>query len=150
MLVRTESPELLGSEILHNGAKSQPTKLSETSPLHHTGTGVQHMKTFTVLALSIILASGAAIAHETGSVSAAPATSAQSGVSTAPTMSAQSGVSTAPTPRAPSGVTIDQGAGVPGRSAFEAAPHPTTPHPHGPDNPQAGTPGTQDPSQLGR
>ena len=91
------------------------------------------MKILTTLALSLVLASGAAYAQQAGAT-AAP----QSG-----------GVSTAPTPRAPTGVTIDQGAGVPGAAASGLAPHPSTPHPHGPDNPQANTPGTQDPSQLG-
>ena len=90
------------------------------------------MKILATLALSMVLASGAAFAQQTGG-----------------TFAPQPGVSTAPTPRAPTGVTIDQGAGVPGASAFGFAPHPTTPHPHGPDDPQARTPGTQDPSQLG-
>ena len=95
------------------------------------------MKTFTAFALAVAMASGAASAHGTGEVSAVPLTLAQGGVSTAPT------------PRAPTGVTVDQGAGVPGMAASPAAPHPSTPHPHGPDNPQAGMPGVQDPSQQG-
>lgn len=58
-------------------------------------------------------------------------------------------VTTAPSERAPNGLTIDQGAGSPGMAAFSAAPHPTTPHQHGSDNPQAGVPGIQDPSGQG-
>lgn len=91
------------------------------------------MKILTTLAISLMLASGAAFAQQAGGTLAP-----QPG-----------GVSTAPTPRAPGGVTVDQGAGVPGAAASQLAPHPSTPHPHGPVDPQAGTPGTQDPSQLG-
>ena len=58
-------------------------------------------------------------------------------------------VTTAPSARAPNGLTIDQGAGSPGMAAFPAAPHPSTPHQHGPDDPQAGVPGIQDPSGQG-
>lgn len=90
------------------------------------------MKTLLALALAVSLTSGAAFAQQPDNVFTRPG-----------------GVSTAPTVRAPNGITINQGAGVPGMSAVPAAPHPTTPHPHGPDNPQAGVPGAQDPSQLG-
>jgi SRSO17 transposase len=59
----------------------------------------------------------------------------------------QPSVSTAPTSRAPGGMTSDQGAGVPGASASPAAPAGTAGLP---PSPQAGVPGTQAPSQLGR
>lgn len=97
------------------------------------------MKTVTafVFAIAIAMASGAASAQGTAGIDATP-----------PTL-AQGGVGTAPTPRAPTGVTVDQGAGVPGMATSPAAPHPSTPHPHGPDDPQAGMPGIQDPSQQG-
>ncbi|MFC7735422.1 hypothetical protein ACFQX4_06100 [Roseomonas sp. GCM10028921] len=59
----------------------------------------------------------------------------------------QAPVSTAPTPAAPGGVTRDQGAGVPGASASPASPSGSAGLP---PSPQAGVPGTQAPSQLGR
>ncbi|MBP0444723.1 hypothetical protein J8J14_07995 [Roseomonas sp. SSH11] len=58
----------------------------------------------------------------------------------------QGPVSTAPTPRAPGGVAPDQGAGVPGIAASPAAPGGAGL----PTSPQAGVPGTQAPSQIGR
>ncbi len=107
------------------------------------------MRTPVYLAFAMILAAGSAFAHETGNVRTAPTTSVPSSASTAPMTTAPSRAPTAPTTSAqPSGGGGDQGFAL-GPSAVPIAPHPSTPHPHGPDSPQSGVPGTQDPSQLG-
>ena len=50
-------------------------------------------------------------------------------------------------PGHPAATVPDQGAGVPGASAFPAAPHGPDHRGEGPPSPQAGVPGIQDPSQ---
>ncbi|WP_424138098.1 hypothetical protein [Roseomonas chloroacetimidivorans] len=99
-------------------------------PVHTTHPSFRSTRTWSfggvaALMLAAIMASGTASAQQAGYVN------------------------TAPSARAPNGLTIDQGAGSPGMSAFAAAPHPTKPHQHGPDDPQAGVPGIQDPSMQG-
>lgn len=107
-----------------------PVSLPHTSQIYarqlaHLAMCARSLGSAAVLALAATTISGAASAQQAGYVY------------------------TAPTSRAPNGLTVDQGAGVPGMAAYPFAPHPTKPHPHGPENPQAGVPGTQDPSALG-
>ena len=107
-------------------------------PVHQSRMSKTHALQFACLALRVRCLGGVAVLAIAAAVTSGAATAQQAGY-----------VHTAPTARAPKGFTVDQGAGVPGLAAFPSAPHPAEPHPHGPENPQAGVPGTHDPSGLG-